>query len=347
MPQFHHKVAALIVLLFGCGNALAVDFPLYDARTASMGGAGIAQAIPNAAFYNPALAALEPEKMNWYLLAPSTGEVEIDPEKIEDALREGTLGSKLGGVYQNYQYDTLQLTIPSPVLGGTLYVAEYDVKTAKVVTDGTDNFLEHRSLEAFELGFGVAKLVDFMWMESVMLGATAKMTLLESYGYRDPAASASLTLKDDEGKRDSALNIDLGIAKEYGVWKTALVLKNLFKHENQLGNSSDDYTLAPQLRAAIAYKSRRAVVELDLDLLKNDGVGYASDTLSAGIGWEWRMFPAFMLRLGYNQNFQGEKLSTFTGGIGLVLWGLQIDVAASGNEDGSGAFVQAGWTFSD
>jgi hypothetical protein len=127
------------------------------------------------------------------------------------------------------------------------------------------------------------------------------------------------------------------------VWKTAFVIKNLFKHEKSIGDSNDKYTLAPQMRAAIAYQSRRAIVELDLDLLKNKGVGYASDTLNASVGWEWRMFPAFLLRLGYTQNFVDAKQATFTGGIGLELWSMHIDISGSSTSDGSGAFLQVGW----
>lgn len=329
--------------LLGCRSAAAMDFPLFDARTAALGGAGIAHGIYNAAFYNPALAALEPEKLNWYLLAPSKGDVELDPDDVEGALKTGDISNSVGNIYQKYQYDSLQLTIPSPTLGGTLYVSDYNYHTAKVVTDGVDDFLEHRSVDAFEIGFGVAKLVDFLWMKSVMMGATAKMTLLTSYGYRDPAATASLSLDNTQEQRDSALNLDFGLAKEYGVWKTAFVIKNLFKHEKTIGDSNDKYTLAPQMRAAIAYQSRRAIVELDLDLLKNKGVGYGSDTLNASLGWEWRMFPAFLLRLGYTQNFVDAKQATFSGGIGLELWSMHIDIAGSSTSDGAGAFIQAAW----
>ena len=334
-----------VLVLLTCRSVSATEFPLFDARTAALGGVGIAHGIPNAAFYNPALAALEPEKLDWYLLAPSNGEIELDPDDVEKAVDAGDLSGNIGNVYQKYEYDTLQITIPSPVLGGSLYVADYNFNTAKIVNDGIDDVLEHRSLDVFELGVSAAKLVDILWFESVMLGGTAKISLLKSYGYRDPVASANLTLDDDQAQRDSELNIDIGISKEYGVWKTAFVIKNMFKHENSLGDSNDKYTLGPQMRAAVAYQSRRAIVEFDLDLLKSDGVGYGSDTLYAAVGWEWRMFPAFLLRLGYSQNLADAKLATASGGFGLKLWGLQLDVAASANEDGAGAFMQAGWQF--
>lgn len=337
-------VAGVLLLLSWHGSC-AAEFPLFDARTAAMGGAGIAHGISNAAFYNPALAALEPEKLDWYLLAPSNGEIELDPDEVEKALKAGDLSGSVGHVYQKYEYDSLQITIPSPVLGGSLYVADYDFRTAKVVRDGVDDFLEHRSLEVFELGFSAAKLVDILWFESVMLGGTTKISLFKSYGYRDPAASATFTLDDAQAKRDSELNFDFGLSKEYGVWKTGFVIKNMLKHENSLGDSNDKYSLGPQMRAAVAYQSRRAIVEFDLDLLKSDGVGYSSDTLYAALGWEWRMFPAFMLRFGYSQNLADAKLATVSGGIGLKLWSLQLDVSASANEDGAGAFMQAGWLF--
>ena len=182
-------------------------------------------------------------------------------------------------------------------------------------------------------------------MERIMVGVTGKLSLLESYGYSEPIATASLDLDGDQALRDSELNLDIGFSKEYGVWKTGLVFKNIFSQENNLGSSGETYRLGPQIRAGIAYQSRRALVELDVDLMKNDGIGFASDTMLAALGWEWRMFPAFMLRLGYTQNLVGDTEATYSGGIGLRMWALQLDGAFIGGKDGEGVYAQASWEF--
>ncbi|KPJ91644.1 MAG: hypothetical protein AMJ55_11340 [Gammaproteobacteria bacterium SG8_15] len=302
------------LLLLLSGHATAMEFPLFDARSAALGGVSIAHNISNAAFYNPALAALEPENFDWYLLAPSIGEA-------------------------------MQLTIPSPSLGGSLYVADYEYQTAKVTTDNTATNLAHRSLEVFEIGFSAAQLQDILWMESILVGVTGKISLFKSYAYSEPIANASLELDSDQANNDSELNLDIGFSKEYGVWKTALVLKNIFSQENNLGNTSESYSIGPQIRAGFAYQSRRSLIEFDIDLLKNQGIGFESDSMYAAVGWEWRMFPAFFLRLGYKQNMVGDTQGVASGGLGLQLWGLQLDAAASADEDGEGIYMHAAWEF--
>ncbi|WP_455207060.1 conjugal transfer protein TraF [Kaarinaea lacus] len=319
---------------------------MFDARTAALAGVGIAHNISNAAFYNPALAALEPENFDWYLLAPSVGEFISDPADIENTLEQsGDVADIIDKEYKKYGYRAIHLTIPSPNLGGSLYVAEYEYQTAKVISDNVATNLVHRSLEVLEIGFGGAQLQDILWMESILVGITGKISLFKSYGYSEPVATASLELDSDQVKRDSELNLDIGFSKEYGVWKTGLVFKNVFSQENNLGNTDESYSIGPQIRAALAYKSRRALVEFDIDLMKNKGVGFESDSMYAALGWEWRMFPAFFLRLGYKQNMVGDTQGVLSGGIGLQLWALELDVAGSADEDGEGLYMHAAWEF--
>jgi len=342
----YKKLLTYLLLALVPNFAYALEFPLFDARTAGMGGASVAHGISNAALYNPALAALEPEGFDWYFVAPAVGEYEADSGNIKGTLEgSGNTTDLVGEEYFKNTYKNLQMTIPSPTLGGSLYLIEYENQTAKVVTDNTGTNLVHRSLEVQEIGFGAAMLVDLLWMERLMVGATGKLSLLKSYGYSEPIATASLDLNSDQAQRDSELNLDIGFSKEYGVWKTGLVFKNIFSQSNDLGNSSDSYSLGPQIRAGIAYQSRRAVVELDVDLMKNDGIGFASDTMYAALGWEWRVFPAFMMRLGYTQNLIGDNEAYFSGGIGIKMWALLLDGAFVSDENGEGVHAQVAWEF--
>jgi hypothetical protein len=340
------KLSLTLLLATVSGNSYALQFPIFDARTAGLGGVSVAHGISNAAFYNPALAALEPEGFDWYFVAPGVGEFEADPDNIKDTLEgSGNTADIDGKEYFKNTYKNLQMTIPSPSLGGSLYVIEYEDQTAKVVTDNTGTNLVHRSLEVSEIGFGVAQLQDILWMESILIGVTGKLSLLKSYDYSEPLATASLDLDNDQAIRDSELNLDIGFSKEYGVWKTGLVFKNIFSQDNDLGGSGETYSLGPQIRAGVAYQSRRAVVGLDVDLMKNDGIGFASETMLAALGWEWRVFPAFMLRLGYTQNLVGDTEATYSGGIGIKMWALLLDGAFISGRDGEGVYAQAAWEF--
>ena len=327
------RLAYLWFCFLAVSTAQALPFPMLDARTAAMGGASISHGIRNSAFYNPALAALEPEGYDWYILLPGEGEFKSDADSL----------SNIGDdVYQEYKYDVIQITIPTPFLGGSAYIAEYDFHTAKVL-NGAD--LSHRAISVFETGVSVAQLQDVLWAENVLMGATIKLMILESYGYQEPLASAGFDLDSDELERDSVLTLDFGMSKEYGVWKTAFVAKNLYSRDHKYGKSNEKYKIEPQLRAGVAYQSRRSVVEFDLDLLKNEGVGYASDTMFASLGWEWSVFRAFDLRFGFQQNFAGDKNSTFSAGFGLQMWSLLLDFSASVDPDGSGSYLQASWEF--
>jgi len=325
----------------------AVPFPKFDARTAAMGGASIAHGIRNAAYYNPALASLEPEGYDSYIVAPGQGEFESDPDNVKSGVADivsggGNVADINNKVYQKYDYDLVQITIPTPFLGGAAYIADYTFQTEKVI-NGTD--LSHRAVSVFETGISIAQLQDVLWAENVMMGLAIKLMLLETYGYEEALINAEFGLDSDEQQSNSILNFDFGMSKEYGVWKTAFVVKNLLSRSRKIGNSSDEFTVEPQARAGLAYQSRRAVFEFDLDLTKNQAVGYGSETMFASFGWEWSIFRAFDLRLGYQQNLVGDKNAMISGGIGLKLWSLLLDFSGAVDPDGSGAFFQASWEF--
>lgn len=307
-----------------------------------MGGVGIAHGIRNAAYYNPALAALEPEGFDAYLLVPGQGEFESDPDNVESGVANNDFSGINNKVYEKYEYDIVQLTIPTPFLGGAAYLADYTYQTEKVL-NGTD--LSHRAVSVFESGVSIAQLQDILWAENVLMGFTVKLMLLESWGYEEPLATADFSLNDDEVKRNSVLNFDFGMSKEYGVWKTAFVIKNLLSRSRDYGNSNDEFNIEPQMRAGLAYQTRRTVFEFDLDLLKNERVGYGSETMFASFGWEWSFFRVFDVRLGYQQNLVGDKNAAFSGGVGLKLWSLLLDFSGSVDPDGSGSYFQASWEF--
>lgn len=339
------KFSQIFLLLSGLwvgSNALALPFPELDARSAAMGGVGIAHGIRNAAYYNPGLAALEAESYDAFFVIPGLGEFESDPDNVEGGLASGDIAGINNKVYQKYEYDLVQLTIPTPFLGGAAYIADYTYHTAKV-ENNTD--LIHRSIDLFEIGVSAAQLQDVLWARNVLVGLTLKFMLFESYGYQENAALADLNLDNDQLKRNSMLNLDFGMSKEYGVWKTGFVVKNLLARKRDYGFSGESFKIEPQIRAGLAYQSRRAVLEFDLDLVKNEEVGFGSETMLASIGWEWSIFRAFDLRLGYQQNLVDNKNARISGGLGLRLWSILLDFSASVDADGSGSYAQLSWEF--
>jgi len=355
LKQCFYSSRLLLVLGFLTAlDASANPFPMYDARSAAMGESNIAQNIHNAAFYNPALAALDTEAYDWYLLVPSSGEVISDPDDVKDGVRDivngiGDAAKIISDInnskYQKYKYNTVQIAIPSSALGGAAYVSKYAFHTEQVKSELGSTYLEHRALDVFETGVSVAQLQNILWFQNIMVGVTAKLLLIESYGYQEAIANANFSLDADQVKRNSMFNLDVGFSKEYGVWKTAMVVKNLMSQKKDFGNSDYTYSISPQVKAALAYQSRRNILEADLDLTKNRAVGFGTDTRYASMGWEWKMFESFSLRMGYQQNLAGTKKPRFSGGIGIKLWALLVDVSTSVDPDSRGTYVQAGWEF--
>jgi len=334
----------------------AVPFPLMNARSVALGGVGVAHSYKNASLYNPALSALKPEGFGWYLTIPSPNQFEMDPSDVKDGVEKITGGAANSEaivnridnkVYENYEYRSLVLVIPTPLLGGAVHVVDYTFQTAKIVSDTNGNSVDHQAVSIFETGVSVATLTDIKMfgMQNVMFGMAAKLYLLKSYAYREPIANASFKLDDERAKRDSVLNFDIGLSKEYGVLKTGLVIKNILRSDNKIGNSDVEYNLGPQVRIGVAYQSRRAAVELDLDLTKNKGVGYASDTLYAAAGWEWRVFRGFFLRMGFKQNLVDDAESIISGGVGFEISSLLLDFAFISDSDSTNSAAQLSFKF--
>jgi len=343
---------ALICFMYAV-NTYAVPFPLMNARSAALGGVGVAHSYKNASFYNPALAALKPEGFGWYVMVPSTSEFETDPDDVKEGVeqinagagdRDAILARIDNTIYESYEFRNFMLVIPTPTLGGELHFADYTFQTAKIVAGG---IVDHQAVSVRETGVSAAQFrdIDLLGLRDVLVGVSAKLYLLKSYAYREPIDSANFSLDDDQASRDSVINFDVGLSKEYGVWKTGLVIKNILNSDKKLGDSDTDYNLGPQVRVGLAYQSRRATAEIDLDLTTNKGVGHASDTLYAAFGWEWRVFRGFFLRMGYKQNLVDEAGSVVSGGVGLEISSFLLDFVAVSDGDSEGSAAQLSFKF--
>ena len=121
--------------------------------------------------------------------------------------------------------------------------------------------------------------------------------------------------------------------------------KNIVPGNYKYGDSGDVFKIEPQLRAGFAYQSRYSVLELDIDLLENDPVGFGSASQIAALGWEWQVWQWLTLRAGYNQNLTGNEASYGSAGIGLLISTLQIDVAAYSGDESEGVSAQLGLQF--
>ena len=358
-------------------QAQALPFGIFDSRTMAMGGVGVATGERSAVFNNPALLTTADEIHEWFLLLPTAGQSIYDPDKVKkeldkfkkaaDALdasptvsNENAVSDSLtaldGKEYKSADNVAFMVAIPSRILSGAFFLNEYETSTATPIIDNADiltpsspyiSVLAHRGVRIVENGASAAKIIrsDSAWLDGISVGLTAKFYLIETYDFSEPLRTASTKIKGGTGTNSSQFGIDAGILKEIGVWKFALTGKNLISGNHQYSVSGEKFKIEPQVRAGFAYKSRFTVIEMDMDLTKNQPIGFYSMTQNLALGWEWYAARSFALRAGLSTNLVGNKDSTASAGLGLMLGGFQIDLAGYTGEKGDGISGQLGFQF--
>jgi len=365
---------ALLLMLYA-QTASAVPFGMFDARTMAMGGVGVASGPQFATFNNPALLATSDEIHEWFLLAPTLSRQRDDSDNVEDSLAafqqaadtldsnnnaanqaavQQQLNALDGSLYSTGRNSAFVLAIPSRILSGAAFFNVYEASTAQPVIGG-DNLatppgyastLAQRGLRVVENGVATAMALESGgWMQNLTVGLGVKFLLISGYGYSDPLRIADVDIDRTGSVSGSQFTFDIGLLKEFGVWKVGLVAKNIVPGNYKYGNSGDIFKIEPQLRAGFAYQSRYSVLELDIDLLENDPVGFGSASQIAALGWEWQTWQWLTLRAGYNQNLTGNEAAYSAAGIGLLISSLQVDIAAYSGNRGEGISAQLGLQF--
>jgi len=364
---------ALLLMLYAQATT-AAPFGVFDARTMAMGGTGVASAPQFAVFNNPALLATADEIHEWYLLAPTISQQLSDPDNVENNLAafqqaanrldsnnnaanqaavQQQLNALDGNLYSSSRNSAFVLAIPSRILSGAAFINIYEASTARPIIGG-DNLaapnyastLAQRGLRVVENGVSAAKALHGSgWTQNLTIGFSVKFLLVAGYGSADPLRNADTDINRIGSKTGGQFTFDIGMLKEFGVWKVGLVAKNIVPGNYKYGDSGDIFKIEPQLRAGFAYQSRYSVVELDIDLLENNPVGFDSSSQIAALGWEWQTWQWLTLRAGYNQNLTGTEATYGSAGIGLRIKTLQIDIAAYSGNEGEGVSAQLGLQF--
>ena len=333
-------------------NVQALPFVTFDARTAALGGVSVTGGARNSAYYNPALAAVIEEDVDWIMMLPGAGEGTADPNNLEDGLNKTLVEVEKDSVYKKQEIITIMAAIPSVNFAAAAYLSYQTYNSAKT-DEGAANpsdyasSLEHKAVNIIEQGVALANYIEdpnYVFSD-LKFGVTIKVMLFETYGYTEDIQNASIELDKSVRHKSGDLNFDLGIAKEYGVWKTGLVVKNLLKQTTHYGDTDEVFTVGPQVRAGFAYSSRTAMFGVDLDLTRNDEIVHNGETQYAALGWEIAVFRALRFRLGYKHNLVGDKLGTYSGGLGIMLGLLEINAAALGNKDGNAVFGDLSFRF--
>jgi len=370
------KTLVVLCLGFASSAAVALPFGVFDTRTMAMGGVGVATGARYAAFNNPSLLMTADEIHEWFVLVPTVSDSTGDPDDVEDELDafqqaadvldgdntpanrnavQSHLNALDGTLYRSANNAAGMVAMPSRILSGAAFFNVYEVSTAQPEIGGDDltvptynSTLKQQGLRVVENGVVMAKTIDSekVWTRNLSIGVSAKFLLVEGYGYADPLRSADVDIDRDGQDTGSQFTFDIGMLKEIGVWKLALVAKNILPGTYKYGDSGDEFKIEPQLRAGFAYQGRYSVLELNLDLTENDPVGFALPTQIAAVGWEWQTWRWLALRAGYNKNLTGDEADYGSLGFGLVFGDtVHFDIAGFTGDEGDGASAQLGIQF--
>lgn len=380
MGHLRHGFSVALVgigLFASTASVNAQPFGSFDARSAGMGGVGVATGARNASFNNPALLTTASEQHDWVLMAPIMGRQLGDPDNLQDNLEafqtaadvldagpsaanrnavQASLNAMDDSLYQESGNVAILLAIPSNILSAAAFLNLYDWANAQSNIGG-DNLtdpanpqytstIDHRGARVLENGITMAKPFNAAgWRKQLALGFNVKLLFVEGYGYSEDVRDAEVSINRSNYSSSADFDVDIGLIKEFGVWKLGLVAKNLFSTSYKYGDSGETFNIAPQLRAGFAYQSRRTVLELDLDLISNEASGFSSESQMAALGLEFKPWHWIALRTGYQQNMIGTQIGTASAGLGLVLGFVTLDVAGSYSEVQTGAFAQLGFQF--
>lgn len=343
-------------------TAIAAPFSVYDARSAGMGGTGVASAqISSAPFYNPAMLATQREEEDFALLlgagvsAQDNNKLLDDIEAYNDAVDTGdvtayeaaidsAVGKKLTVQANTFLALGFAGETWSMAASGNAYV-QASVGTTKAGVNGIDSTIDFTGVEVTETGFSLARKFG-----DLSIGLTPKVQSVTSYD-----ASALLSNNDDLGDiidtattngkdHGTTTNIDVGLVyKLTENWKVGGVLRNALS-EDYTTQASNKITLEPQTRVGIGYTGDIVTFAVDYDLAKNDPIitgGEETQYLNAGV--ELDLLDFLQLRAGMSTNTANSAAEeTYSLGLGFNIVAVQIDIAAVGNDNSVSGFLQVG-----
>ncbi len=200
-----------------------------------------------------------------------------------------------------------------------------------------------RGLSTTEFGLSIARQYSFAGHD-IAVGVTPKYIQATSFDYATYISTADFET-DLNKKSHSAFDVDVGAAKSYGNgWSTGVAIKNLIgqKYQTSLDN---EIRIKPQARIGISHAMKWVAVAVDMDLNKSQSLGFDSETQYLGIGAELNVFDMSTIRIGYRSNMSDVDTSLATVGLGIKVYGVQVDLAAGANEDEIDFAAQASFRF--
>ena len=347
-------------------TVMAAPFSVYDARSAGMGGTGVASAhISSAPFYNPAMLAAQREEEDFSLLLGAGVSAQDNNKLIDDleafdaaytvsdaaAAQTAILaasGKRLsisgsGFLAAGFAGETWSMAISTNGYVSANVGVTADASAPPVSYLNSD--LNFTGVEVSELGFSLARKFG-----DLSIGITPKTQDVTSYdssvliANNSDLADIIDTVTTNGKEHGSTPNLDVGLVyKLTDNWKIGAVMRNALS-EDYTTSLSNKITLESQTRAGIAYTGDVVTLAVDYDLVKNDPIVTGTEEtqyLNAGV--ELDLIDFFQLRAGMSTNTANSAAEeTYSVGLGFTILAAQLDIAAVGNDNSVSGFVQLG-----
>ncbi len=258
------------------------------------------------------------------------------------------LSAQVNGIFSGGFDDTFN--IPAITTGAQQLVTDVAAGSTvdSVIGNPTGNLRAIGAL-ATEIGLSAATKLTIAGM-NVAVGIKPKVVSAEAISY-----TASLENFDtgdivDQTSEDlgSFTTMDAGITVDITEsFRAGLLATNLISKTLTLSNGIDKVDFDTKLRAGAAYSNSFVTLAVDMDLTETSPIQFEDPTKMLAAGLELNAFNFMQLRFGYQDNIASGANSEalYSAGIGLWLLGVDLQIAAVGNADSVGAFIQTGVRF--
>lgn len=216
---------------------------------------------------------------------------------------------------------------------------------AKIAGDldssGTGGNLDNNNSKVTFRGAGVLEVpltYGYAFNDNFALGGNIKF--MRAYVYHTEVRLFDKEKDDffkdglDEHTQSNNFGCDLAALGKLGNFRLGIVGRNLNNPKFDY-KGPGDYQIDSQVRAGLAYiPASWLTLALDVDVLKNNTpfYGYDSQTVSGGI--ELKILEFLSLRGGLYQNFADDESDlVYTGGLGLDLYGVNLDAGVAVSSD--------------
>ena len=205
-----------------------------------------------------------------------------------------------------------------------------------------DSTLEGDGALFSELGVAMSKEIH-LGRHPLAIGMNFKVLRVDTFEEVQRVIDGSLGVSDNRG-RHLTLNADVGVAKEFGLLRLGLAVKDIVPEDFDTALETP-IKLRPRPRLGAAYQLEALQIGLDVDLARNRPLSTEPATQEAALGMEWPVLPKLKLRAGIRHDLRGERDSIFSLGLGTSWRRFLFDIAYADGGDATAGALQFGVAF--